>query len=184
MNWKGFGRKQSWSNFKDYLSIRLEELRRTKINLRISGLRAEIIPGASRIRSRSGKLLDHVVRSPLIECTRFEVPVLCKTDFKCTEILCWSCWLEVDPSKLVFWDVTPCRLGGKYQRFGETYCLHLQPWCFQLKGPHRYLHCREYLRSHVKMYLLGEYWIVCWIAFTLLYLYCTVVMWFSYKLTT
>jgi hypothetical protein len=27
---------------------------------------------------------------------------------------------------LFFWVVTPCRLIGRYQRFGETYCLHLQ----------------------------------------------------------
>jgi hypothetical protein len=31
-------------------------------------------------------------------------------------------------SKLVFWVVTPCRLVGRYQRFGGTYCLHLQGW--------------------------------------------------------
>jgi len=24
------------------------------------------------------------------------------------------------------WNSTPCRLGHKYQRFEETYCLHLQ----------------------------------------------------------
>jgi hypothetical protein len=29
-------------------------------------------------------------------------------------------------SMLVFWVVTPCGLGGGYQRFGGTYCLHLQ----------------------------------------------------------
>jgi hypothetical protein len=27
---------------------------------------------------------------------------------------------------LFFWIVTPCTLVGRYQRFGETYCLHLQ----------------------------------------------------------
>jgi hypothetical protein len=27
-----------------------------------------------------------------------------------------------------FWAVTPCRLVGRYQRFGETYCLLLQGW--------------------------------------------------------
>jgi hypothetical protein len=27
---------------------------------------------------------------------------------------------------LVFWAVTPCGLLDKYQRFGETCCLHLQ----------------------------------------------------------
>jgi hypothetical protein len=26
---------------------------------------------------------------------------------------------------LYFWVVTPCRFIGRYQRFGETYCLHL-----------------------------------------------------------
>jgi hypothetical protein len=29
-------------------------------------------------------------------------------------------------SILVLWIVTPCGLVGTYQRFGETYCLHLQ----------------------------------------------------------
>jgi hypothetical protein len=27
---------------------------------------------------------------------------------------------------LLFWVLAPCRLVGRYQRFGETYCLHLQ----------------------------------------------------------
>jgi hypothetical protein len=27
---------------------------------------------------------------------------------------------------LSFWVMMPCRLVGKYQCFGETYCLHLQ----------------------------------------------------------
>jgi hypothetical protein len=26
---------------------------------------------------------------------------------------------------LLFWVVTPCRLVGRYHRFGETHCLHL-----------------------------------------------------------
>jgi hypothetical protein len=26
----------------------------------------------------------------------------------------------------VFWDVTPCSFLAKYQRFGRSYCLHLQ----------------------------------------------------------
>jgi hypothetical protein len=25
----------------------------------------------------------------------------------------------------MFWVVTPCRLVGRFQRFGETYCIHL-----------------------------------------------------------
>jgi hypothetical protein len=29
---------------------------------------------------------------------------------------------------LVFWVVTPCGLVGRFQRFGETYCPHLQGW--------------------------------------------------------
>jgi hypothetical protein len=29
---------------------------------------------------------------------------------------------------LFFWVVTTCGLVGRYQRFGETYCLHLQLW--------------------------------------------------------
>jgi hypothetical protein len=32
----------------------------------------------------------------------------------------------VKTSMLVFWVVTPCRPVGRYQRFGGTYCLHLQ----------------------------------------------------------
>jgi hypothetical protein len=30
-------------------------------------------------------------------------------------------------SMLVFWVVTLCRLADRYQHFGGTYCLHLQP---------------------------------------------------------
>jgi hypothetical protein len=36
-------------------------------------------------------------------------------------------------SILFFWVVTPCGLVGRYQRFGETYCLRPQGWiggCF------------------------------------------------------
>jgi hypothetical protein len=29
---------------------------------------------------------------------------------------------------LIFWVVKPCGLVGRYQRFGGTYCLHLQRW--------------------------------------------------------
>jgi hypothetical protein len=32
----------------------------------------------------------------------------------------------VKMSVLFFWVVTLCGLVGKYQRFGGTYCLHLQ----------------------------------------------------------
>jgi hypothetical protein len=53
MNWKGFGRKLSWSNFKVYLGIRLEGLRKiTKTSGKpVSGPRFE--PGSFRIRSGS-----------------------------------------------------------------------------------------------------------------------------------
>jgi hypothetical protein len=27
---------------------------------------------------------------------------------------------------MIFWVLAPCRLVGRYQRFGDTYCLHLQ----------------------------------------------------------
>jgi hypothetical protein len=41
-------------------------------------------------------------------------------------------WNEVHTvvkmSMLVFWVMTPCRLVGGHQHFGETYCLHLQGW--------------------------------------------------------
>jgi hypothetical protein len=33
---------------------------------------------------------------------------------------------SVNMSVLVFWVVTPCGLLSRYQRFGGTYCLHLQ----------------------------------------------------------
>jgi hypothetical protein len=34
-----------------------------------------------------------------------------------------SVWLM-----MFFWVLAPCRLGYRFQRFRETYCLHLQPW--------------------------------------------------------
>jgi hypothetical protein len=69
---------------------------------------------------------------------------------------------------LVFWVTTPCRLVGKYRRFGGTNCLHFQ--FTRLYNPedwHRHLHCRENVRSHmlcvilykdVKMDLNGFQW--------------------------
>jgi hypothetical protein len=33
----------------------------------------------------------------------------------------------VKMAMLVFWVVTSCGLGNRYQRFGETYCLHFSP---------------------------------------------------------
>jgi hypothetical protein len=35
---------------------------------------------------------------------------------------------------LFLWDLAPCRLVGRCQRFGETYCLHLQGWRWSLHG--------------------------------------------------
>jgi hypothetical protein len=35
--------------------------------------------------------------------------------------------MAVKIKTLVFWVVTPCRLVGRYQNFGGTYCLHLSP---------------------------------------------------------
>jgi hypothetical protein len=29
---------------------------------------------------------------------------------------------------MFFWVLAPCRLVGRWQRFEETYCLHLQTW--------------------------------------------------------
>jgi hypothetical protein len=29
---------------------------------------------------------------------------------------------------MLFWVLAPCRLVGRCQRFGETYCFHLQSW--------------------------------------------------------
>jgi hypothetical protein len=37
-------------------------------------------------------------------------------------------------SLLFFWVVTPYQLESKYQRFGRTYCLHLQGWSKDARG--------------------------------------------------
>jgi hypothetical protein len=43
MNWKGYGRKRSWPNLRQYPGIFLEGLREiTKNSVRIGGLQAEI----------------------------------------------------------------------------------------------------------------------------------------------
>jgi hypothetical protein len=34
---------------------------------------------------------------------------------------------------MFFWVSAPCKLVGRCQRFGETYCLHLQPWRWRSK---------------------------------------------------
>jgi hypothetical protein len=44
------------------------------------------------------------------------------------ECLYFRSWRSVISIKIVFWVVTPCGLAGAYQRFGGTYCLHLQPF--------------------------------------------------------
>jgi hypothetical protein len=41
----------------------------------------------------------------------------------------------VEMSKLVFRDATSCPLAGKYQRFGETYCLHVRDSNSGMKYP-------------------------------------------------
>jgi hypothetical protein len=42
MNWKGYGRKRSWTNLRYYHSICLEKLTKTMKDLRIAGMQAEI----------------------------------------------------------------------------------------------------------------------------------------------
>jgi hypothetical protein len=37
---------------------------------------------------------------------------------------------------LVFWVKSPCGLIGRYQRFGGTYCPHLQGHFYLLTSPH------------------------------------------------
>jgi hypothetical protein len=37
--------------------------------------------------------------------------------------------------EIVTFDVTPCGLVGRYQRFGETYCFHIQGW-YLSASPH------------------------------------------------
>jgi hypothetical protein len=34
-------------------------------------------------------------------------------------------WKKIMTLMLVFWVVTPCGLVGRYQCFGETYCLYI-----------------------------------------------------------
>jgi hypothetical protein len=52
-----------------------------------------------------------------------------------------------------FWVLAPCRLVGKCQRFGETYCLHLQPWRWrQYVSPKR---CHIPVNVHVLSLSLG-----------------------------
>jgi hypothetical protein len=54
---------------------------------------------------------------------------------------------------LFFWVVMQCRLVGRCQCFGETYCLHLQGW-----SPGNYL--RDYATSQPRTtYLL--HWCLC-----------------------
>jgi hypothetical protein len=40
---------------------------------------------------------------------------------------------------LLFWVVTPCRLVGRYRRFGETYCLHTQFSTYESTRRHNWL---------------------------------------------
>jgi hypothetical protein len=42
MNWKGFGRKQSWPCSKYYLGILLEELSKATTSIKMAGLWAKV----------------------------------------------------------------------------------------------------------------------------------------------
>jgi hypothetical protein len=52
MNWKGYGRKQSWLNLKYYTGIWLEELRKIQKNLWIAVYGPSFALGTSEIQSR------------------------------------------------------------------------------------------------------------------------------------
>jgi hypothetical protein len=58
-----------------------------------------------------------------------------------------------------FWVVTPCELVGRYQHFGETYCLYLQ-CCMTsaLKFARRYNsdHVWHHRRANPKSYIMGS----------------------------
>jgi hypothetical protein len=59
--------------------------------------------------------------------------------------------------------LTPCGLVGRYQRFGDTYCHHLQPWYVPASPQHYnpedkhgyfsslYKFTETYLKHHVSL---------------------------------
>jgi hypothetical protein len=61
MNWKGYGRKQSWPNLRYYPEICLEGLRETmKTSLRTANLWAEVRTRVTNTKQKYSAL-DHVV---------------------------------------------------------------------------------------------------------------------------
>jgi hypothetical protein len=72
---------------------------------------------------------------------------------------------------MFFWVLSPCRLVSRSQRFGETYCLHLQSLCFsetlastdestRRQNPeehHHHPHHRENLKSYVRFILSADF---------------------------
>jgi hypothetical protein len=62
-------------------------------------------------------------------------------------------WNHLNILMLVFWVVMLCGLVGRYQHFGETYYLHLQPFRsaqhYNLEDQHQHLHYNENLRPHI-----------------------------------
>jgi hypothetical protein len=92
-----------------YLSCHLHQLRgTTKHFIRCSWSQAKFWPRISRM------WITHITADP----SRSMKQVL----FARVEVL-----MAVKMSMLLFWVVTPCGIVGRYQRFGWTCCLHLQP---------------------------------------------------------
>jgi hypothetical protein len=49
---------------------------------------------------------------------------------------------------LFLWAAAPCGLVGRYKRFGETYCLCLQPWRYNPEDKHQHLFRHELLKTY------------------------------------
>jgi hypothetical protein len=71
--------------------------------------------------------------------------------------------LDKLPLISLFWFLAPCRILGRWKRFGETYCFHVQGWRWRRfletsapaydstrrqKPERRYTYCVENVRSH------------------------------------
>jgi hypothetical protein len=54
-------------------------------------------------------------------------------------------------SMLVFWDVTPCGLVSRYQRFRkQKHAVFIFTSALKMERVYRHLYCRENLKSHIQ----------------------------------
>jgi hypothetical protein len=72
----------------------------------------------------TGELGQHLLTSACMPTTTIRADTT-YVSFCCVKFVPYKMFQMM---MMIFWVLTPCRLVARCQRFGETYCLHLQGW--------------------------------------------------------